>query len=681
MIVEQLKKSRKRYVLVGIRFDGHSKELLDWALVKVAHPGDCVVAVHVCQNSDSLSKVKTSLEDYLEDYRWLCNQKQVTLSAEVFKGNSVGKVLAREAKKHAASIVIVGITKHGVIGGWTSIAKYCAKQLPSTTEVMAINNGKVVFTRSSNGQLEVSGRDPRPSLHLMGNVTFKDNQSELVESEPSEMGRLGDEDGGRSLRDEAFNPVKRWIRGSLSSISLKVEDFSQVRPGWPLLQKTFSSITQPAPEARQMSVVQWVMSLPNRSLLEASELKSNLNEMNDTLGIQNGISAENSGDYKLSVRREEANHLELIPIKKSSGCKWYSHELLKMSTSQFSSENLIGKGGCNRVYKGLLPEGKQVAVKTLISSKEARKNFAMEVDIMTTLKHKSITPLLGICVEDDHLISVYDFLSTGNLEENLQRNMRQNSMPWEVRFKIAVGIAKALKYLHDECPRPVIHRDIKSSNILLTDKLEPQLSDFGLAIWGPETESFLTVSDVVGTFGYLAPEYFMYGKVSDKIDVYAFGVVLLELLSGRKPIGFETLKGQESLVMWARPKLDNGDLKSILDPNLSDNIDEAQMRRMARAATLCLKQAARLRPRMCQILNILTGEEFVNEDVKSQFDNGYESEIADDNDDEVYPDSTVESHLSLAFLDINDSSTSFSSQEQRSPLCDEEYFKIRWSRS
>ncbi|KAL2512473.1 Protein kinase protein with adenine nucleotide alpha hydrolase-like domain [Abeliophyllum distichum] len=659
MRVEHVKAGRKRNVLVGIQFDGHGKELLDWALVKVADPGDCVVAVHVYQNSDSLSKVKTLLEDYLEDYQWLCNQKQVTLSAEVFKGNSMRKVLVRQAKNHASSTVIVGITKHSAIGGRASIAKYCAKQLPLTTEVMATHNGKVVFRRSSNSQLDGSVGDPRPSLYLTGNVTFKDNQSELGESEPSEVGRLSDEDSGGSSGDEAFSPVERCFRGSLSSISLHVEDFSQ-RPGWPLLQ-TASSITQPAPEARQMSVVQWVMSLPNRSSLEASESKSNLNEMDDTLGIENGISSVNSGDYKMSVRGEVAKHLELILKTKSSGCKWYSHDVLKMSTSQFSPENLVGKGSSNCVYKGLVLDGKQVAVKTLKSSKEAWKNFTLEVDIMTTLKHKRITPLLGICVEDDHLISVHDFLTKGNLEENLHRNIKQNSLPWEVRFKIAVGIAEALKYLHDECVRQVIHRDIKSSNILLSDELEPQLSDFGLAIWGSETESFLTDSDVVGTFGYLAPEYFMYGKVSDKIDVYAFGVVLLELLSGRKPIGFETPKGQESLVMWARPKLDNGDLNSILDPNLYNNFDEAQLQRMARAATLCLKQAARLRPRMCQILSILTGEECVNENVKSQFGNQYESEIAEDNDDEVYPDSSVESHISLAFLDINDSPTSFSS--------------------
>ncbi|KAK4405354.1 putative receptor-like serine/threonine-protein kinase [Sesamum angolense] len=275
------------------------------------------------------------------------------------------------------------------------------------------------------------------------------------------------------------------------------------------------------------------------------------------------------------------------------------------------------------------------------------------------------------------LLSAYDFLSKGNLEENLHSKSKEKSvLPWEVRFQIAVGVAEALNYLHNECPKPVIHRDVKSSNILLTEDLEPQLCDFGLAIWGPTTASFLMDTDVVGTFGYLAPEYFMYGKISDKIDVYAFGVVLLELLSGRKPIGLETTKGQESLVMWAKPKLESGNLKSMLDPNLDGSIDEAQMHRMALAAKLCLTQAARSRPTMNQILSILNGEEGKLECRKQD-----DSESQDDNDDEVYPDSSAESHLNLAFLDVNDNSTSFSSLDQSSPLSVEEYLKKRWSRS
>ncbi|KAI3447937.1 hypothetical protein Pfo_004602 [Paulownia fortunei] len=659
----------KKNVVVGVRFDGHAKELLDWALMKVAGPGDSVVAIHVCRNSGCVSNEKVLLDGYLEDYQGLCNKKQVALSAEVLKGNSIRKVLVREAKNRSASAVIVGITKH--------------KTAP-TTEIMAIYNGKVIFSRCSKLQLEGPGKDPEPRFHLTDNFMFKDNQSEFGESEISEMSRYSVDGRGvtMSSRDEVLNPVGRHKRDSLSSISLPVEDFTKQRPGWPLLQ-TASSTTQPAQEARKMSVVQWVMSLPRRSLSEVSQSNSPTSKTEDSWERENGKLAEMSARDRLASQQELQKDLEHILVKNSAGCEVFSHDVLKISTSEFSSGNLIGKGGCNLVYKGILPEGKPVAVKILESSKDSRKEFSQEVDIMTTLKHKRITPLLGICIKDNELISVYDFLSKGNLEENLHRagNRKENSiLPWEVRFQIAVGIAEALNYLHNECLKPVIHRDVKSSNILLTEELEPQLCDFGLAIWGPTTASFLMDSDVVGTFGYLAPEYFMYGKVSDKIDVYAFGVVLLELLSGRKAIGLETTKGQESLVMWAKPKLESGDLKSILDPNLDGTVDEAQIQRMALAAKLCLTQAARLRPKMCKILNILNGEEY-EDGVKLECENYDDSETQDHNDDEVYPDSSAESHLSLAFLDVNDNTTSFSSPDQTSPVSVKEYLKTRWSRS
>ncbi|PIN19157.1 Serine/threonine protein kinase [Handroanthus impetiginosus] len=667
MTVEGLNLGRK-IVVVGIRLDFQAKELLDWALVKVADPGDAVVAIHVCRNSDSVAKEKKLLEGFLEDYEGLCNKKQVALSAQVLKGNSIRKALVREAKNHSASAVIVGINKHSALGGWASIAKYCAKRLAPTTEVMAIYNGKVVFSRSSKIPLEGPSLDPKPSFYMNDNVAFKDCQSEFGESEISEMCWFSFDGRENISSKDDVTPVGRQNRGSLSSISLPAEDFTKQRPGWPLLQ-TASSITQPLLEARNMSVVQWVMSLPHRSLSDVSESNSptKTDEMS-TVG-------------ELSSLRELPKDLELILMRNSDSCKVFSHDVLKMYTSDFSSGNLIGKGGCNSVYKGILPEGKPVAVKILKSSKEAWKDFIQEVDIMTTLKHKRIAPLLGICIEDNDLISVYNFMSKGNLEENLHGNKKENYvLSWEARFRIAVGIAEALNYLHNKCSRPVIHRDVKSSNILLTDELEPQLCDFGLAIWGPTTASFLTNSDVVGTFGYLAPEYFMYGKVSDKIDVYAFGVVLLELLSGRKPIGSETTRGQESLVMWAKPKLGSKDFKSILDPNLDGNIDEAQMQRMALAAALCLTQAARLRPKMCQILKILLGEECVD-GRRPKCVNYDDEENQDDNDDEVYPDSSAESHLSLALLDVNDNSTSFSSLDQNSPLSVEEYLKKRWSRS
>lgn len=681
MTVEEVNNGvEKRIILVGIRFDGHTRELLDWALVKVADTGDHVIAVHVCRNSDSTSKNQPLLDSYLADYEGLCDQKQVDLTGHLVRGNSIRKVLVREAKNYAAAAVILGISSHKAFGGWLSIAKYCTKRLPLTTEVIAIHHGKVVFKSSSNPQQPGVMGDPRPSYYAIGNSIAKDSVSEFGESEVSEMGRLS-YDGVHSVKDEDTMSPFEMRQKALSSVSVFKEDFTQQRPGWPLLRAA-SSLSPPALEARKMSVVKWVMNLPNRSLPETPQ-SSNSGDSpkteEDSLGSGRSDFTNKSNRNGTTSKSEI---LELLLKTNSSGCQWISHDVLKTSTCNFSSDNLIGKGGCNRVYKGLLPDGKTVAVKILKSSKEAWKDYITEIDIMTSLDHKNITPLLGICVEDNYLISVYDFMSRGNLEENLRGNNKDESiLSWEVRFNVAVEIAEALNYLHNGCPRPVIHRDIKSSNILLSNEFEPQLSDFGLAIWGPTTSSSLTHADVVGTFGYLAPEYFMYGKVSEKIDVYSFGVVLLELLTGKGPISSETTKGQESLVMWAKPKLEKGDLASILDPNLDEDIHKDQMVRMVLAATCSLTQSARLRPKMSQILKILRGERVEEEEeIVNELEDQFDSENLD-NDDEVYPESSAKSHLSLAFLDVDDKSTSFSSVDKNSNLSFEEYLKGRWSRS
>jgi serine/threonine protein kinase len=200
-----------------------------------------------------------------------------------------------------------------------------------------------------------------------------------------------------------------------------------------------------------------------------------------------------------------------------------------------------------------------------------------------------------------------------------------------------------------------------------------QLSDFGLAIWAPSNPGSLTHSDVVGTFGYLAPEYFMYGKVTDKVDVYAFGVVLLELLTGRKPISDGSPKGQESLVMWASPILDSGDISDLLDADLDVKHDDAEVKRMALAASLCLRRSARLRPKISQVLSVLRGESEVSlDDLKA--------EPADCVDDETYPAANVRTHLGLALLDVEDAESISSTEHSNlSPL--EEYLRERCSRS
>uniref|UniRef100_A0A5B7BQY2 Putative L-type lectin-domain containing receptor kinase II.1 n=1 Tax=Davidia involucrata TaxID=16924 RepID=A0A5B7BQY2_DAVIN len=339
--------------------------------------------------------------------------------------------------------------------------------------------------------------------------------------------------------------------------------------------------------------------------------------------------------------------------------------------------NLIGKGGSSQVYQGCLPDGKELAVKILKPSEDVLKEFVLEIEIITALHHKNIISLFGFCFEDNNLLLVYDFLSRGSLEENLHGSKKNPlEFGWTDRYKVAVGVAEALDYLHNRCAKPVIHRDVKSSNILLSDDFEPQLSDFGLAKWASTTTSHITCTDVAGTFGYLAPEYFLYGKVNDKIDAYAFGVVLLELLSGRKPISSDYPKGQESLVMWAKPILNGGKVALLLDPSLGNNYDPDQIERMALAATLCIRRAPRARPKMSLVLKLLQGDAEVTKWARLQVN---ASEGSDMLDDEAFPRSNLQSHLNLALLDVEEDSLSMSSIEQSVSL--EDYLQGRWSRS
>ncbi|XP_077246632.1 protein kinase STUNTED-like isoform X2 [Tasmannia lanceolata] len=739
------KKGEGTSVLVGIRIDANSRELLNWALAKIAKPGDRVVAVHVFRPSEEnfyKLSLEKSLDGYLAEYESFCNVKKVDLVGQISQGNSVRKVLVREAKICAATTVVVGISKHNALGCSLSMARYCSKRLPPTTTVLAVHNGKVIFQRDGIKQQSGQQGDQRTSLRSLLHPSFNTDCQFLipsctrkhdfgaskvsdVESPVHEI--VCDSEGG--FRDLKDNPVEHdspleekgdlikpttmeigsselveddnfnlaheeKVDISSSSISLFIRKLPESRPGWPLLRRAATSRSEALidKKARNMSVVEWVMSLPNRSLYQTPEPQKGLDRVKfytvlkiDLDKTEKALVREN---YDCSHGRTRSCSTDLLELPKelmsllvtnSSSCRWFSHKELQSLTDQFSPKNLIGKGGFGKVYKGSLPNGQPVAVKILKSSKDAWKDFLLEVDIITSLQHKNILPLIGVSVKDNELISIYPLLAKGSLEENLHCEGDKSVLPWEVRFKVAVGIAEALSYLHNDCSRLVIHRDVKSSNVLLSDEFEPQLSDFGLAIWAPTTSSYVTDSDVVGTFGYLAPEYFMYGKVSDKIDVYSYGVVLLELLSGRKPISNEKPKGQESLLMWATPILESGDPTNLLDPNLDGEFDKNQMKRMVLAASLCITRTARLRPRISQILRLLQGDDDVAKWAK--FHDCVPKEM-DNQDEEEYPSPNARSHnLSLALLEGDDDTTSVSSIEQNTHKSLEDYLRGRCSRS
>ncbi|KAK9715505.1 hypothetical protein RND81_06G169300 [Saponaria officinalis] len=280
----------------------------------------------------------------------------------------------------------------------------------------------------------------------------------------------------------------------------------------------------------------------------------------------------------------------------------YSFEEIFVATNGFSSENLVGKGGYAKVYKGELKDGKMIAVKKLNkgSNEERReKEFLSEIGTIGHVYHPNVSSLLGCCI-DNGLYLLFPFSPLGSLS-SLLHDESNSPMEWEVRYKIAIGTAKGLHYLHKGCQRRIIHRDIKASNILLTQDFEPQISDFGLAKWLPTQWTHHSIAPIEGTVGYLAPEYFSHGIVDEKTDVYAFGVLLLELISGRKPVDSSHL----SLRTWAKPFLKRGEIEKLIDPRLEGAYDDLQIRRLVFAASLCIRSSTTWRPTMTEVVKIM----------------------------------------------------------------------------
>ncbi|KAL1210306.1 Proline-rich receptor-like protein kinase PERK14 [Cardamine amara subsp. amara] len=292
----------------------------------------------------------------------------------------------------------------------------------------------------------------------------------------------------------------------------------------------------------------------------------------------------------------------------------FTYEELSVATGGFSEANLLGEGGFGYVHKGVLKNGIEVAVKQLkIGSYQGEREFQAEVDTISRVHHKHLVSLVGYCVNGDKRLLVYEFVPKDTLEFHLHGN-RGSVLEWKMRLRIAVGAAKGLAYLHEDCSPTIIHRDIKAANILLDSKYEAKVSDFGLAKFFSDTNSSVThiSTRVVGTFGYMAPEYAASGKVTDKSDVYSFGVVLLELITGRPSVFSKEPNTNQSLVDWARPLLakaisgERFDL--VVDPRLEKNYDTSQMANMAACAAACIRQSASLRPRMSQVIRALEGE-------------------------------------------------------------------------
>ncbi|KAL6848844.1 hypothetical protein ACP4OV_021427 [Aristida adscensionis] len=292
--------------------------------------------------------------------------------------------------------------------------------------------------------------------------------------------------------------------------------------------------------------------------------------------------------------------------------RWFSYAELELATGGFSRANFLAEGGFGSVHRGVLPDGQAIAVKQhKLASSQGDVEFCSEVEVLSCAQHRNVVMLIGFCVEDKRRLLVYEYICNGSLDSHLYGRSKE-TLEWAARQKIAVGAARGLRYLHEECRVGcIVHRDMRPNNILVTHDFEPLVGDFGLARWQPDGDMGVETR-VIGTFGYLAPEYAQSGQITEKADVYSFGVVLVELVTGRKAVDINRPKGQQFLTEWARPLLEEYAIKELIDPRLEGRFCENEVYCMLHAANLCIRRDPHSRPRMSHVLRILEGDMVVD---------------------------------------------------------------------
>ncbi|KAF7836873.1 pto-interacting protein 1-like [Senna tora] len=281
---------------------------------------------------------------------------------------------------------------------------------------------------------------------------------------------------------------------------------------------------------------------------------------------------------------------------------------IKSLTDNFGTKSFIGEGAYGKAYHGVQKNGLPVAIKKLDSSRQPDQEFLAQVSIVSRLKHENVVELLGYCVDGPLRALAYEYAPKGSLHDILHGVKGAQPGPvlsWIERVKVAVGAARGLEYLHEKAETRIIHRYIKSSNILLFDGDVAKIADFDLSNQAPDAAARLHSTRVLGTFGYYAPEYAMTGQITSKSDVYSFGVILLELLTGRKPVDHTLPRGQQSLVTWATPKLSEDKVKQCVDVRLKGEYPPKAVAKMAAVAALCVQYEAEFRPNMSIVVKAL----------------------------------------------------------------------------
>ncbi|KAF3446250.1 hypothetical protein FNV43_RR11429 [Rhamnella rubrinervis] len=662
-------------VLVAVKAEKViSRTALAWALTHVVHPGDCITLLAVfsgektgrrlwsfpifagdCGSSrherlpDRICQISESCSQMVLQFH---NQIEVTVRIKVVLGASGGAVAA-EAKSSGANWVVLDKKLK-------QERKHCMEELRCNIVVMKGSQPKVLrlnLGRSDEPQTPFFSAASSPLMDVgkLQGHRMKHSTPASSPEEPSTSFTRTTGEASLSSFDSATsvfyvygqNPLfERSQKGNYRSIDVQ-NDYEESLSTLDLSGErliTLSTISTSAIASNQN--VFWIPQnhtvdrkppLPqnhinphkNRSFTSKALLDKNVEHDQATRNGRVALSQNFNKEYIMNSSIRDAVSLgktSSIPPPLCSLCqnktpvfgkppRQFSYKELEEATDGFSDMNFLAEGGFSVVHKGVLRDGQVVAVKQLkFGGSQADADFCREVQVLSCAQHRNVVMLIGYCIEGKMRLLVYEYICNNSLDFHLHGN--RTPLDWHSRLKIATETARGLRYLHEDCRVGcIVHRDLRPNNILLTHDFEPLVSDFGLARWHSEWD-ISTEDRVFGTSGYLAPEYVDGGQITHKVDVYAFGVVLLELMTGHRINQLQNAKGKHFLTDWFHPLaiLDSDHMlpnnHHLLDPSLSSDQSPDflhQLNAMCLAASLCLRQDPESRPLMSKVLRVLEG--------------------------------------------------------------------------
>ncbi|KAL8235302.1 hypothetical protein R6Q59_021402 [Mikania micrantha] len=640
------------------------KTALVWALTHVVQPGHCITLLVVlpaqssgrrlwgfprftgdCASGHKKSHIGTSSDQKI-DLTDSCSQmilqlhdvydpNKINVKIKIVSGSPCGAVAAEAKKIQANWVVLDKKLKHE--------QKRCMEDLQCNIVVMIKSQPKVLRLNLVGSPKKKPEADcPLPSTNQSSGKQTKNQKSSLVSSHgpivtPTSSPEVFTATEAGTSSVSSSDPGTSPFFVPAANGFLKKDKSLAEKESLDLIESSSDSESDHlSSSSSSLRFQPWMMDIITSSChsyqnKEESSQRHNSQESSRSQGMFRRLSKLDRDSEHGSQRSElefKGNVREAISFSRSipSGppplctiCqhktpifgkppKWFTYAELELATGGFSQANFLAEGGFGSVHRGILQDGQAVAVKQhKLASSQGDQEFCSEVEVLSCAQHRNVVMLIGFCIEDGRRLLVYEYICNGSLDSHLYGRHR-DPLEWSARQKIAVGAARGLRYLHEECRVGcIVHRDMRPNNILITHDFEPLVGDFGLARWQPDGDTG-EETRVIGTFGYLAPEYAQSGQITEKADVYSFGVVLAELVTGRKAVDLNRPKGQQCLTEWARPLLEEDAIDELIDPRLGNCYSEQEVYCMLQAASLCIKRDPHLRPRMSQVLRILEGD-------------------------------------------------------------------------